>query len=254
MPDYNPMKGFEKLVTDADGVVPKIDLEHLQAGTYYLRESNAPEHYMKMNGSICFTLSASGELTINSPRPAGVTDNTVEADGVLTTTVSVPNVPKRTLEILKLLTGTQTGLPGAEFELYKISQIGNNGLPVSGQTPFDAGTTDENGVWTMNTGLDEITNYYLFETKAPEGCIGLTEPVIITVTSSTIMASYQNKSLEVEQIEGTRRLRITVNNSAGVKLPASGGPGSRKICLLGVLLIGLAGCGFMIKRMRRNRI
>lgn len=45
---------------------------------------------------------------------------------------------------------------------------------------------------------------------------------------------------------------LEVYNSAGVELPASGGPGTNLIYLFGIMLTGLAGAGLMMKRRKRN--
>ena len=258
IPDYTPMSGFEELVTDDDGVIPKVDLEHLRAGTYFLREVDAPEGYMKLSGTVCsFTLDEMGQVSISTTMP-GVTYDYNEIDNVLVSTVSIPNTPKKSLQVLKTLMGTNEVLSGAEFELYKVSQIGDDGKPLPNQTPVDSGTTDENGIWNMSVNLDEVTNYYLFETKAPEGCILLTDPVIITVTSASatsggIRATYQGTPMEVSQVDNTQVVRIKVPNSNGYELPSTGGPGILPLTVIGIILMLLGGIWLALSRRQGSR-
>ena len=62
--DYFPMEGFEVLLTGVDGVIPKID-QTLPHGKYYLTETEAPENYTGIKKDVIFTISDSGEFTID---------------------------------------------------------------------------------------------------------------------------------------------------------------------------------------------
>jgi LPXTG-motif cell wall-anchored protein len=48
-------------------------------------------------------------------------------------------------------------------------------------------------------------------------------------------------------------ITVHIVNMAGASLPSTGGPGTTLLYLLGIVLTGLAGGGFVMKRRRRNR-
>lgn len=59
---------------------------------------------------------------------------------------------------------------------------------------------------------------------------------------------FDNDSAKVSETE----LSISIKNEPGVELPATGGPGTTLLYLLGIMLTGLAGAGLVMKRLRRN--
>lgn len=83
-------------------------------------------------------------------------------------------------------------------------------------------TTDANGKAVVN-GL-AYGNYYLVETKAPEGYNLLTSPITVTINESSHITENA----------------VTVENSAKFILPITGGTGTMLFTMSGILLIGLA--------------
>lgn len=82
----NPMSGYEDLVTDADGIIPKID-NTLPAGKYYLVETTPPVGYEKLENDIVFTISDRGIVTMaNTAQRELLTEENGEY------TITVPNV------------------------------------------------------------------------------------------------------------------------------------------------------------------
>jgi LPXTG-motif cell wall-anchored protein len=51
---------------------------------------------------------------------------------------------------------------------------------------------------------------------------------------------------------GSEPATFTVGNTPGVVLPATGGEGTRRLILMGILLIALAGAGLIMIRRRRE--
>ena len=66
--DFNPIPGYENLLTDANGIVPLID-SNLPAGTYQLREVETPITHHSLNYYVTFTVSETGEIKINTVHP-----------------------------------------------------------------------------------------------------------------------------------------------------------------------------------------
>ena len=103
-PDYVPMEGYRDLVTGDDGVIPGIDLT-LEAGTYYLHETESPDGYRILSGDIAFTISSTHAVTLGTA-PAGVQlEETAEADGALSYQLVVSNASTADLTVIKTVTG-----------------------------------------------------------------------------------------------------------------------------------------------------
>ncbi|MBQ9156227.1 MAG: hypothetical protein IJ137_05555 [Eubacterium sp.] len=255
MPDYNPMEGFEDLVTDSEGLIPKISLEDLNAGTYYLREKQTTTQYVKLDYDIRFTISKTGQVTVekavySTSQKNWVFSNVSDGEAQVKTddsgniTLLVKNTPAKGVQILKK-NYDNIVLAEAEFALYKMDQV-SDGQPKEGEQPLLTGITGEDGI--MNLGaLDVNSTYYLFETRAPEGYNPLTEPVIInTLSRGSLKATLNGEPLQNETIhDGITDIdlvQIAVYNSMGYELPSTGGPGTKLYYLLGgILLIFAAG-------------
>ena len=269
MPDYIPMSGYESLVTDEDGVIPRIvmknsgNLNGLTAGTYYLREVETPSGYYSLGVDIRITISATGDVTLQSatrPSQSGhwtfgdVSDSIAavaydEDTGIMQ--ITVKNTPKDPVRIKKLEMGTKDkSLEGVSFELFKISQI-EDGVPREGEVPSASGKTDEHGILLLG-GLEENTTYYLFETEALPGYNLLTAPVVITTAGPNTINAFLNQPLRCEKVKdenGNDVWEITVYNSTGYELPSTGGPGTRLFTILGSILV--LGAGLMLQRKRK---
>ena len=63
--DLEPIDGYADLVTDSNGVIPKID-KTLEPGKYYLTETEPPPGYEALKEDIIFTISANGIINIES--------------------------------------------------------------------------------------------------------------------------------------------------------------------------------------------
>jgi len=269
MPDYTPMSGYERLITDENGVIPGIFMKNsetpggLTAGTYYLRETT-PSGYNSLGFDIRIRISDTGEVTLQSatrPTQSGhwtfgtVPDsvaNVAYSDGIMQ--ITVKNTPKDPVRIKKLeMNKDYQVLQGVEFKLYKIGQISDEGLPREGETPVISGKTDAAGILLLG-GLEENTSYYLYETKTLPGYNMLTAPVIITTAGpNTISASLNNTPLSCEKKKDPNNndvWEITVYNSTGYELPSTGGPGLWMYCLIGAIMILGSGFALMIRRQR----
>ena len=87
--DIKPAVGYEELVSDTNGVIPKID-RTLPEGKYYLTEKEPPSGYDALDKDIVFTVSADGSVTINSAGHEGYL--TADTSGNINTyTISIPN-------------------------------------------------------------------------------------------------------------------------------------------------------------------
>lgn len=60
--DYQPMEGFEDIVTQSDGAISGVD-ETLRTGSYYLSETQVPSTYGDLGGDILITKDALGHIS-----------------------------------------------------------------------------------------------------------------------------------------------------------------------------------------------
>ena len=153
-------------------------------------------------------------------------------------------------------------LEGAKFNLY------DSGYDASKTIAENAGHLIEADLQskkpTEPSGNDAVIRsgkltkgtYYLVETEAPAGYNALTGPVKITVTESEGVLS-MTAEIAGETVGADKLVRISngvwklsVQNSSGVELPSSGGPGTTWIYLLGSLL--LLGSGILLAARRRT--
>ena len=259
-------------MTDADGVIPKIVLRNsenpngLRPGIYYLRETDVSSAYQGIDIDIRIIISDTGEITLGSARRPAQSGSwtigeissdiaVIEEEGSGGMKITVKNTPKDPVRIKKLETGSEDKvLQGIKFELYKVSQIGEDGKPKEGEEPIiPAGQTDEYGI--LNLGGLEDGIYCLIETETLPGYNLLDAPVMITSTNGMITASLNGDPLNCKKVKNSDNrdvYEITVYNSTGVELPHTGGSGTTLIYLLGSLTTALAAAALLLRRRRRG--
>ena len=126
--DYQPMSGYDDLVTGGDGLIPKITQE-LAAGTYYLTETYAPEEYEKLTEDILFTISSTGTVSVAENQSQLCTLASEVEEGTVTYTLTVINSKSIGYELpdcggsgtnlIYLLGIMLTGLAGAGLMMQK---------------------------------------------------------------------------------------------------------------------------------------
>ena len=112
----------------------------------------------------------------------------------------------------------------------------------------------EAGSATIN-GLDDATDYYLYETKAPDGYNLLSEPVKFTITAAYTEDGSALSDGKPTVVVGTEASSATLSasivNKAGSNLPETGGTGTPLFYIVGgILVIGAA--VLLITRKRMN--
>ena len=130
---------------------------------------------------------------------------------------------------------------GNEIALVKVSD-GVYRLAKDGETGVEYITT-VNGQLEIK-GFDANTNYYLEETKAPDGYNKLAERVEIAVKEANLEASVSNDTWQSGGVH--------IVNKAGDLLPTTGGMGTTILYIIGGVLVIGAGAVLIIRRRTRK--
>lgn len=164
------------------------------------------------------------------------------------------------IDLLKKGEGTTAGLKDVKFELtdganeIKVLKSGDAYYPSNGTGASSTVKTDEQGKIYIR-GLKPGT-YQLKETKTNAGYVLLKEPVKIVITEDSTTpgkatASVGNKEVTMNADNGsaTAIVPLTVVNSKGFDLPATGGRGIALFTIAGIAIVAAAGSLlFMRKR------
>ena len=217
-------------VSDANGMVT---IPVLKEGTYALRETKAPLGWT-LKDARTFTLTFSpqgGSLT-------GIDPDNGQSETVTQVVNQVYAVP---ITIRKTVSGTDSPLSGAVFSLHASGADGSMvSTPIPGSERYVTGDDGLVSLGRLRRGV-----YYLVEEQAPAGYQRLKEPIRVTIPDSgaspvTAIKAVSNTGLSVTD-EGV----ITVGNSAGVTLPATGGSGEL-MEQFGTLLLLAAGALWLL--------
>lgn len=151
-------------------------------------------------------------------------------------------------------------LPGAEFVLYKKSDETKSYLTASGNKLLTGWTKEENLATKFTSdnngnisisGLD-AGEYYLKETKAPDGYNKLTDDIKVVLTREynestnvgTASFAYSNE---------TKANKVEVENNAGTTLPSTGGMGTTVFYVVGGGLMAVAVVLLVTKKRMENK-
>ena len=234
----------------------------LYEGFYQIDETVAPTNYAKIgtqyftvkNGVVTLTdvnknpLGNTGAITITNDTENGESSFIIR-DGrgqeITLKKVGVNNTDQ---------SGTQTNLGGAKFTIYEAT--GTNKDRKGAVVEVD-GTELENLTSANTTGIFwsgtlPAGDYLIEEIEAPAGYNRMSALIKMSIDGNGVSLGHvgtvgtppYNAPSESEGV-----WTITLINTAGVELPASGGPGTTWIYLLGTML--LLGCGITLVVRRR---
>ena len=267
--DYQPITGYENLISNAEGIltfpdtnVEAVTIENLTWGnTYYLTETQAVTDYDLLKEDLCFTVNKDGTITIENAEHSGWLTTSTDTDkGKYSSLIQIPNGKLQYVSVWKTDDGYTTITTGASFALYKAEDYDDAaGRPKEGAVPVLTGTTGANGILALGT-LPAGTEYRLVETKAPDGYYPPTSAIKIFVNADKVTAMQAGSPAKVfrkgdehwvpDQPEATWQIRVW--NSQGYALPSTGGPGTNLIYLIGLMLTGIAGAGLVMRKRRRT--
>lgn len=170
-----------------------------------------------------------------------------------TTTPSEAKTNTYPLDINKIKKGSEEKLAGAKFRLYlsetdakandeskaiKVSPVvagvaGNYVVdPASTTTEFESAKSIDGKNYNLHVNGLAAGDYWLVETKAPEGFNKLTNPIKVTITKTGDTEWTVSKDDEAENDK-----IIDVENSTGSILPSTGGRGAIAFAVIAALLV-----------------
>lgn len=195
-------------------------------------------YYAKVNANAVVTEKNKAQLEYgNKP---GETTKTTPSE------VKTPTYP---LDINKIKkdANPEEKLAGAKFKLYRnetdaktdknaIAVSGSKGNyvvdPTSTTTEFESVKSIEGKGYNLHVNGLEAKDYWLVETKAPDGFNKLTNPIKVTITKTTDAEWTVSKDGTVENDK-----IIDVENSSGSLLPSTGGTGVIVFAGVAILLV-----------------
>ena len=154
-------------------------------------------------------------------------------------------------------TGKPTVIAGAKLELYKEDPNGNVTIPGTDVLGIKITEWESKVATPDNLGgihhVDQIMTgtYYLVETKAPDGHLGLDGPIIFRVSAedqTATVISYPGR----QDLEGEVGEVLPIYNDVAVVLPETGGPGTYLYTTAGLLLM-LTSAAFLMYNSRKRR-
>ena len=211
--------------------------------TENLTSSGEEGFFSNDNDNAKATWTRGGEHEENFPKPV----------------VQVPDPVKIWLKKINSETIAIT-LDGAEFDLYREISSGKEGCITY---------TDENGgehylikinsetlISNRDTPLElsglRVGNYYLFETKAPNGYTRLAKPIRFVLGSDAILIDSNEQPNAL--VDNENLLLLKVINTSSYEFPSTGGIGTEPFYVIGALLMfGALTIGYILWRRREGR-
>ena len=228
--------------TDKNGNIAVFYLSRQK--TYYLQETKAPDSYKLNDTRYYFYVDEKGAFSV-SDLNGTVEDGTFNVPFHGTMTITVKNeIDICNIRITKKNDNSKV-LENAEFSLYSDKECTKE---------IEKGKTDKNG--QLNFDRISVGDFYLKETKAPDGYRLLKDPIKISlknvngkftffVNDKEIKEDDKNNSLTLEN--GLYTGNLTVINSRGSILPATGSPMTIVLTGAGILCLLI-----LIKRGKNN--
>ena len=215
----------QTLEVGSDG---KLHIDGLIPGTYTLTETQAPDNYLGLNGTVTITVGQNGGITVLSAPTDPNGKSMAKADGTtlgLLTVLNNPNTVKLTL--IKQVVGSNT----TDTFPFTITY-----------TPHGAETAE-----TVTVGLANGVSHHI------ESIAYGTEVTIKETAHAGFSVTYKDGT--VVKVHGdtytfkiTQDVTITAVNSTGYELPSTGGLGTGWFTLAGILLMTGAAALTLLRR------
>ena len=268
--DVNPLVGYEDLVTDREGIIPQIN-QTLSAGKYELREKKPPAGYEELSSHIVFTISPTGEITLDTHPQAVTLSGETGTNGTLEYVLTIPNYQHKSFTFSKIwrnsTSETKIAWPDEKSITVNILQaVSESDTNPSVYATYIISQSDlkPNTEITADNGAN-LPKLKVVSTSENTYTFGLTDLPAAGLDSG----SYIYYVAEAEQVDGFQSAKYfrgtaqamkaeriedggtIANDQMGYELPSTGGPGTRLIYLLGSILGMAASCMLALKRRHR---
>lgn len=242
----NKVKKGDKLYTYYSGVVNKAAVVYnvgSQENTAHLEYSNNP--YKDEKGKTTPDKVYDWTFKMNVNKVDGENKPLTGAKFVLT--------KNSTLKVAELACD-ENGIPTVTDALIRLVKVADNEYRVATKEDTKFTYVIEAGNPVIK-GLDAEVEYFLFETKAPDGYNTLKDPVKfkISATFSEDGSSCTPAKVTIGEGEASDTLQADITNNKGTELPSTGGIGTKIFYIAGAILVVLAGVLLITKkRMGKN--
>lgn len=179
------------------------------------------------------------------------------------------------MEVNKVDGADNKDLSGAKFVLSKtngldLGAIDDDGKPAKTENlinliqnsdgSYTVAPAGHTGTYVMTAGkitikgLDDATEYYLYETKAPAGYNRLTDAVKFKITATYNAAGddYESVTAKVNDVDQPG-VSVKVENNKGASLPSTGGIGTTLFYVIGGGLMAVAAVLLVAKKRMNNK-
>lgn len=198
--------------------------------------NNLPEYYYYRDSSNVIHRTKIHYTAVEKVVPDGYETSVTDSSDGLTTTITNTEITAN-LDIKKVTKGSGAEIDGAEFDLYK--KNGNNYNKVDSYTINKS--TKEPELKNLSFG-----DYYLEETKAPNGCRLLGERIYFRQQEGTITLIDENGNALTTTPEmwnlstENNTFTLTIKNDVVYDLPSTGGTGIYLYMIGGMMLMLIA--------------
>ena len=240
--DVTETTAYKTATSDKDGKVTFTELPYdtKTGATYYMKEIQAPSGYVLDNRTI-YTIS----IAVNGTE---ITTSISKADGSAIRDKKIKNAAMQ-ITFFKKAAGGDIFLTGAVFELSK--KLADDTYQL-----FTDGTTgvESNGQFTIPQAGKTLTHlpdgtYQIREITAPAGYNLLADPITFVIENGLL--KQPEAASEVVTFNPTDKT-VTIYNTAGIKLPETGGMGTLMTTMSGMALMLIA-LGYLILVKRREK-
>ena len=225
--------------SDDKGVV---EIKDMNRGTYYVKETVAPEGY-KLDDTVYTLTVKANNSTINY------------GDGRPVLEVINEEFSAK-VRVYKAGVDETTKLAGAEFSLHASRRQSDGSytmvtIPMAGYERMITGSDGLVVTKELKQGV-----YFLVEDVAPQGYIRVTEPIQLTVNSATdnkvsLVYNATVHQADAKNESGETVYDLYVHNNPGAVLPSTGGVGTGAYTAIGGALALLA-IALMLRKQREN--
>lgn len=225
------------LTADTCKVLPSdVDVELSVDNNWSHTWNNLPKYYYYKDSNQVIHRTEIHYTAVEANVPAGYEASVTDSSDGLTTTITNTEVTAN-LDIKKVTKGSGSEIDGAKFDLYK--KTGTKYTKVESYTI------------NRSTSKPELENlsagdYYLEETKAPEGCRLLGERIYFRQQEGTITLIDENGNTLTTTPEmwnlstENNTFTLTVKNDVVYNLPSTGGTGIYLYMIGGMMLMLIA--------------